>query len=207
MPNAPTRYCACLQTKVKVSGRAGPIVALINNTPPQTVWYSYGSVPFCEVGVLNLNDAIIRLRDGVIPTPRRAPRPGKPLVLIVDDIVEQRELYEFFLASYFELVSAARGPEAIAIAVARQPDAIVLDVEMPEMNGLEVCRRLKRHRDTAGIPVLMLTGIPNDIHVEAMAAGAAAVLKKPCSVDALLDQIVGSIITAQALAPAQDDLL
>jgi two-component system cell cycle response regulator len=153
---------------------------------------------------LNLNDAIIRLRDSGT-RPRRVRRPGKPLVLVVDDIVEQRDLYEYFLASYFELVSAARGPEAIAIAVARQPDAIVLDVEMPEMNGMEVCRRLKRHKDTAAIPVLMLTGTPDDVHVDAREAGAAAVLKKPCSVDALLEQILGSIITAQALAQAEDD--
>jgi two-component system cell cycle response regulator len=149
---------------------------------------------------LNLNDAILRLRDSEVPSPR-VRRSGKPLVLIVDDIVEQRELYEFFLASYFELASAARGPEAIAIAVARQPDAIVLDVEMPEMNGIEVCRRLKRHRDTAAIPVLMLTGTPDDVHVQAHEAGAAAVLKKPCSVDALVEHILGSIITAQALTP------
>jgi CheY-like chemotaxis protein len=132
-------------------------------------------------------------------------RPGKPLVLVVDDIVEQRELYEYFLASHFELASAARGPEALAIAVARQPDAIVLDVEMPEMNGLEVCRRLKRHKDTTAIPVLMLTGTPGDVHAEASDAGAVAVLKKPCSVDALVEQILASIITAQALSPAEDE--
>ncbi len=161
-------------------------------------------MPFCKVGVLNLNDAILRLRDsGTRPT--RVRRPGKPLVLVVDDIVEQRELYEYFLASYFELASAARGPEAIAIAVAQQPDAIVLDVEMPEMNGLDVCRRLKRHKDTAAIPVLMLTGTPDDVQVQALDAGAAAVLKKPCSVDALLDHILGSIITAQAFTPIEDE--
>ena len=154
---------------------------------------------------MNLNDAIIRLRDAA-PPPRRARRAGKPLVLVVDDIVEQRELYEFFLMSYFELASAARGPEAIAVAVERQPDAIVLDVEMPEMNGIEVCRRLKRHKDTASIPVLMLTGVARDVRTEAIEAGAAAVLKKPCSVDALLDQILASIITAQALGPVEDDV-
>jgi CheY-like chemotaxis protein len=152
---------------------------------------------------LNLNDAIIRLRDDGSRPPRRV-RSGKPLILVVDDIVEQRDLYEYLLSSSFELASAGRGPEAIAIAVAQQPDAIVLDVEMPEMNGLEVCRRLKRHKDTAAIPVVMLTGIPNDVHAEALDAGAAVVLTKPCPIDALVEHIVGSIIDAQALSRSRE---
>jgi CheY-like chemotaxis protein len=131
-------------------------------------------------------------------------RRGKPVVLVVDDIVAQRDLYEYFLASYFEILSAGRGSEAIALATTHVPDAIVLDIEMPEMNGLDLCRRLKRHRETAAIPVVMLTGIPEDVRAEALEAGAAVVLKKPCSIDALLDQIVGCIITAQALGPVED---
>jgi CheY-like chemotaxis protein len=136
---------------------------------------------------------------------RRVRRIGKPVVLVVDDVVEQRDLYEYFLASYFEILSAGRGPEAITLATTQLPDAIVLDVEMPEMNGMDVCRRLKRHRDTAPIPVVMLTGVPDDLRAEAIEAGAAAVLKKPCSIDDLLEQIVGCIITAQALARVEGE--
>lgn len=182
----------------------GSIVAPNNKAPAKPYWISTDQCSSVKSRVLNLNDAILRLRDSGTPS-HRVRRAGKPLVLVVDDIVEQRELYEYFLAQHFELASAARGPEAIAIAVARQPDAIVLDVEMPEMNGIEVCRRLKRHKETAAIPVLMLTGTPRDVHAQAREAGAAAVLEKPCSVDALLEHILGSIITAQASTPTGDE--
>jgi CheY-like chemotaxis protein len=149
---------------------------------------------------LNYNDAISRLREDPPPLQRRIRRHGRRMLLVVDDCVEQRELYEFLLARDFDLVSAGRGPEAISLALERQPDAIVLDVQMPEMNGIEVCRRLKRHKDTAAIPVVMLTGSPRDVRDEAAAAGAAAVLTKPCPIDTLIEYVVGSIINAEAIA-------
>ena len=116
-------------------------------------------------------------------------------------------MYEILLARDFDLASAGRGPEAISIALARQPDAIVLDVQMPEMNGIEVCRRLKRHKDTAAIPVVMLTGAPRDVRTEALEAGAAVVLTKPCPIDSLVEHIVSSIISAEAMTSTSEDLL
>jgi len=161
---------------------------------------------------LNPNDFTLRFqdsglgrRDDTARGGRKAPRHGKRLILVVDDCVEQRDLYEYLLASEFELASAGRGPEAIELAIERQPDAIVLDFQMPEMNGIEVCRRLKRHPDTATIPVVMLTGSPRDVRAEALAAGAAVVLTKPCPIDQLVEHIVGSIVDAEARPGGQEE--
>jgi CheY-like chemotaxis protein len=82
----------------------------------------------------------------------------------------------------FEIVAAGRGREALVLATAKIPAAIVLDLHMPGIDGLEVCRRLKRDPLTADIPVIILTGADDHgMETEALFAGAAAVLTKPCS--------------------------
>lgn len=119
----------------------------------------------------------------------------RPLVLLVDDCVEQRDLYELMLEADFDTLSTGRGPEAIAIANARGPDAILLDLRMPGMDGLEVCRHLKRNPVTANVPVIILTGASEDhgIQTEALIAGAAAVLTKPCSAPKLVGTIRAAV--------------
>jgi two-component system cell cycle response regulator len=113
-------------------------------------------------------------------------------VLIVDDNGDQRDMYELLLASEFDVATAGRGLEAIGLAATRRPDAIVLDIEMPDMNGFETCRRLKSNPSTRHIPVIMLTGghyIPD----EARLVGAFAVLEKPCPEARLVDAIFAAI--------------
>jgi CheY-like chemotaxis protein len=136
--------------------------------------------------------------DHAVAARQKRHRRAKRLVLCVDDCVAQRDLYELMLADDFEIASANRGRDALAIAAERQPDVIVLDMQMPEMNGIEVCRRLKGRADTADIPVVMLTGVPHDITAEALAAGAAAVLTKPCPIDTLVENMLGAIVLAEA---------
>ena len=110
------------------------------------------------------------------------PTRPRPLILIVDDCIEQRDLYELALEPDFEIVTAGRGREALVLAIAKIPDAIVLDLRMPGMDGLEVCRELKRDPLTQDIPVIILTGAEDhSIQTEAVLAGAAALLTKPCS--------------------------
>src|SRR5437763_16976695 len=86
------------------------------------------------------------------------PSRPRPLILIVDDCVEQRDLYELALEPDFEIVTAGRGRDALLLAIAKIPAAVVLDLYMPGMDGLQVCRRLKRDPLTADIPVIILTG-------------------------------------------------
>jgi CheY-like chemotaxis protein len=128
------------------------------------------------------------------------PTRPRPLILIVDDCVEQRDLYELTLEPDFEIVTAGRGREALALAIAKIPDAIVLDLRMPEMDGLEVCRRLKRDPVTAAIPVIILTGAEDHgIQTEALIAGAAALLTKPCAPPRLIGTLRAAV--ARSAAP------
>jgi CheY-like chemotaxis protein len=123
------------------------------------------------------------------------PAGERPLVLLVDDCGEVRDLYEMVLTTEFNVVVASRGEEAIALAVARQPQIIVLDIEMPGIDGLEVCRQLKRNPSTARIPVVMLTG-SNYIRDDTVIAGAFGVLDKPCPEHRLVDTILTALTSA-----------
>jgi len=102
-------------------------------------------------------------------------------VLIVDDIPTNVRLLEARLsAEYYDVVTASSGKDALAICAEDNVDIILLDVMMPEMDGFEVCRRLKGDRRTSHIPVLMVTALdqPSD-RVRGLDVGADDFLTKP----------------------------
>ncbi|HEX3745343.1 MAG TPA: hybrid sensor histidine kinase/response regulator [Bryobacteraceae bacterium] len=102
-------------------------------------------------------------------------------IMIVDDNPANLKLLENMLAQNGnEIHSFPLGRLALAAAVRNPPDLILLDINMPEMNGYEVCERLKQNRELAGIPVIFLSAL-NDIHdkVTAFRAGAADYIAKP----------------------------
>jgi CheY-like chemotaxis protein len=116
------------------------------------------------------------------------------LVLLIDDCVDQRDLYQLALEDDFTVLTAARGREGLAVARRAKPDVIVLDVMMPGMDGWETCTRIKSEPETAHIPVVLLTGVTDiDLRDHAMAVGAFDVLKKPCSVDRLRDVVIAAM--------------
>ena len=80
-----------------------------------------------------------------------------------------------------KLLLANRGKQGLELAVAENPDVVLLDVLMPEMDGFEVCRELKKNEDTALIPVVFLTAMDNDnrTRIQALDTGAEAFLSKP----------------------------
>ena len=115
------------------------------------------------------------------PASPRAAR-SRPLVLLVDDIEDCRDVYGQFLRhTGYEVVEAADGSEALAMAKALAPDAIVMDLWMPHLDGWESIRRLKARPDTSSIPILVLTGDAYaQARTEAEEAGCQAYLVKPC---------------------------
>lgn len=102
-------------------------------------------------------------------------------VLIVDDIPTNVKLLEARLsAEYFDVVTAASGPQAIEVCRTQDIDIILLDVMMPEMDGFECCEVLKADARTSHIPVVMVTALdqPSD-RVRGLQAGADDFLTKP----------------------------
>jgi DNA-binding response OmpR family regulator len=112
----------------------------------------------------------------------------KQKILIVDDEPEAVELVEFNLKQAgYDVASAVDGAEALKKTRALLPSLIVLDVMLPEMDGLEVCKMLRRDPATAAIPIIMLTAKAAEIdRVLGLELGADDYLTKPFSIRELL---------------------
>jgi CheY-like chemotaxis protein len=106
----------------------------------------------------------------------------RPLVLLVDDSPDNRELYaEYFAFSGFRVAEAGNGQEGVAAAKRLKPDVVVMDLELPLVDGCEATRRLKSDPSTEGIAVVVLTGHGHeDDRARAIASGCDAFLLKPC---------------------------
>src|SRR6266478_2173131 len=112
-------------------------------------------------------------------------------VLIADDLEDQRELYVTSLAlAGFVVDEAADGGQVIDVVTDHRPDVIVLDLAMPVLDGLQVCRRLKANDRTAAIPIIIVTGntLPG-VRETVERAGADGFLARPCSPDTLVAAI------------------
>ncbi|WP_119167940.1 PleD family two-component system response regulator [Algihabitans albus] len=112
-------------------------------------------------------------------------------ILVVDDIPTNVKLLEARLtAEYFDVLTANDGPSALALAASEAPDLILLDVMMPGMDGLEVCRCLKADSATRHIPVVMVTAL-TDVgdRVRGLEAGADDFLSKPVNEVALFARV------------------
>lgn len=101
-------------------------------------------------------------------------------VLIVDDTPQNIDVLKSVLADDYQIRAAINGQLALKIAVAQQPDIILLDVMMPEMDGYEVCRRLKADPQTCDIPVIFVTAVTETVKEEqGFALGAVDYITKP----------------------------
>jgi diguanylate cyclase (GGDEF)-like protein len=122
-------------------------------------------------------------------------------VLVVDDRMENRELLEQELEDEdFEVRTAASGQECLDIARDWLPEVILLDINMPGMDGIEACRRLKSSAETATASVLFVTALRTDDRttVEALAAGGNDFLTKPYSLPILLARVNCQLEIARA---------
>jgi two-component system cell cycle response regulator len=121
-------------------------------------------------------------------------------VLIVDDIPTNVRLLEARLtAEYYEVMTASSGPQALAICDSQEVDIVLLDVMMPDMDGFEVCKRLKANPRTHHVPVLMITALdqPSD-RVKGLEVGADDFLTKPVD-DMQLMARVKSLVRLKSL--------
>ncbi|WP_170373721.1 phosphate regulon transcriptional regulator PhoB [Ruegeria conchae] len=115
----------------------------------------------------------------------------QPTVLVVEDELAQREVLAYNLeAEGFRVSKAASGDEALLLVDEDSPDIIVLDWMMPNLSGIEVCRRLKTRPDTRSIPIIMLSARSEEVDkVRGLETGADDYVVKPYSVVELMARV------------------
>ena len=122
---------------------------------------------------------------GTAQSRRRAPS-----VLVVDDVYEVRRAHtRFFHGSEMEVFSAENGAQALDAVRRVMPDVVVTDVDMPVMDGLDLCRQLRSDAATRAVVIVMVTGDASEQAQAAKDAGCDAILPKPCSRTLLLATI------------------
>ena len=140
-----------------------------------------------------------------MPVTQRLARPERvPVVLVVDDGAANRELIEACLAGVeCQVRTAADGPSALQAIQTSLPDLVLLDVQMPRMDGYEVCRRIKSQAASRLLPVVMITSLDRTAdRVQALEAGADDYMTKP--VDRV--ELVARVLSALRLKGVYDSL-
>ena len=106
---------------------------------------------------------------------------GKQTILVVDDMVENRKMLISFLSPMgYSIVEAADGEQALQKFEEVHPDLLLLDLNMPKLDGFEVCKRLKSNPNTKMVPIIVITGLGDEQnHLAALQTGADDFLAKP----------------------------
>ncbi len=114
-----------------------------------------------------------------------------PLILIVEDNPASLDILQTRLTAHnYEVITATNGEEGLVMGREMQPDLILLDIMMPKMNGLEVCRRLKGDPSLPFMPIIMITAKADSKDVVAgLEAGGDEYLTKPVDHAALVARV------------------
>ena len=121
----------------------------------------------------------------------------KKKILIADDEPDMLNELEAVLSDKFRVYKAKDGKKAVALAQSSKPEIVLMDANMPEMDGMEACRLIKNDSLTARIPVIMLTCRGGILDIEnGFKAGADSYIVKPIVPDRLLDKI--EVVLAKA---------
>lgn len=119
------------------------------------------------------------------------PASNLPIAMVVDDSLSaRRALAEFMADSGYEVIAARDGLDAIELIQQRRPDILLVDLEMPRMNGLELTSHVRANQETKHIPVIMITSRSTEKHrQQAHATGVNIYLTKPFTEDVLMEHV------------------
>ena len=125
---------------------------------------------------------------------------AKPTILVAEDSADGREMMAMLLGlKGYQVVAAENGLEAIEVAAAYRPDLILIDLELPKLDGLDVARNLRRHPKLRKIPIIIISGHDPAKHRQlAIDAGCTDYLLKPIDFDRL-DSILKTIVPLHEL--------
>lgn len=116
----------------------------------------------------------------------------KTILTVEDEIKNRKLLRDLLHVNGYLVQEATNGEEAVRMAKEERPDLILMDVQMPRMNGLKATRILKEDSDTKDIPVIVLTALAMEGDKErALAAGCDGYLSKPLNIHLLLKTVAG----------------
>jgi CheY-like chemotaxis protein len=117
-------------------------------------------------------------------------RRDRPLVLLVDDSPDNRSMYAEYLAfNGYEVLEADDGVQAVATARRERPDAIIMDVGLPAIDGIEATKILRADPTTSDAIVLALSGHADEMEERATRAGVDRFLRKPCLPKVLVEHL------------------
>jgi signal transduction histidine kinase/CheY-like chemotaxis protein/ligand-binding sensor domain-containing protein len=141
---------------------------------------------------------------GVESVVHRAEPPGvgraKPLILIVEDNTDVRRYIRSYLDRDYRCLEAVDGQDGLDQVINQTPDLIISDIMMPEMDGVELCQRIKGDERTSHIPIVLLTAKADlNNKLEGLEMGADAYLTKPFEADELLTRVRNLIVQRQKL--------
>ena len=132
---------------------------------------------------------------------------AKPTILLVDDQPLNNTIIGEALKSDYRLIAAASGDEALRCVSVEPPDMILLDVLMPEMDGFEVCQKLKADPATANIPIIFVTSMDDTVNEEyGLKVGAVDYITKPIN-PAVVKARVGLHVKLQQYREFLENLL
>ena len=123
-----------------------------------------------------------------------------PAILLVEDNDDFRGYLKEALTPYFEITEAVNGKEGWQKVLSIHPDLIISDISMPEMDGIELCKKIRADNRTKHVPVILLTALNGEEHqLMGLETGASDYLSKPFNLDILLSKVRNLLVQQETL--------
>jgi len=127
------------------------------------------------------------------PTP--TPAPGLSTILVIEDYSDTREFLSGVLRSYgYKVIEAEDGLDGLVKAIAHYPDLIIMDLALPQMDGIETARRIHAEPNLARTPILVVSAyLTEEVKADALSAGCVEVIAKPFDAAALVEKVARTL--------------